>query len=307
MKKFNLNYYPEFKCVADKCKHTCCSGWEMNIDKKSLEKYKNDGSEFSKTLKQGVNFKKSKFKAKKDGRCAFLNDIGLCEIIINLGENNLCQVCHDHPRFRSFFNDRIEMGLGFCCEEATKIILSFKDKIEPTLIADDKTDFPLDFNQKNVLEFRKKVLNILQNRTKDINQRIECLLSVCNVSFLEKDFIKVVKTFISFERLNKSWTKRLKTIKNITFNKNTDESLSLICEQFLVNSLYRHLSDAEDTIFVRARTIACIFSWWIIKSILKTESYNEIFDIVRAYSSEVEYSQKNLDKLFNFSYKFIKI
>lgn len=307
MKQFILNYYPNFKCVANKCKHTCCAGWEMHIDNESLERYKNDNSAFSNALNHGINFKKSKFKADKSGRCSFLNDNGLCELIINLGENSLCQVCRDHPRFRSFFNDRVETGLGFCCEEATKIILSFKDKIEPTLIADDKKDFPLDFNQKNILEFRKKALDILRNRKIGINERIENLSSFCNLSFLEKDFNKIVKTFISFERLDKSWTKRLKKIKKIDFNKATDESLSLMCEQFLVNSLYRHLSDAEDTIFVRARTIACIFSWWVIKSILKTESYNEIFDIVRAYSSEVEYSQKNLDKLYNFSYKFIKI
>lgn len=307
MKKYLLNYYPKFKCIADKCNHSCCVGWEISIDSYSLEKYKNDKSAFSDTLNHGINFKKSKFKTDKSGRCAFLNNNGLCELIINLGENSLCQVCRDHPRFRSFFNDRVETGLGFCCEEATKIILSYKDKIELTLIADDKKDFSFDFNQKNILEFRKKALDILQDRKIGINERIENLSSFCNLSFSEKIFNKLVKTFLSFERLDKSWTKRLKKIKKIDFNKTTDESLSLMCEQFLVNSLYRHLSDAEDTIFVRARTIACIFSWWVIKSILKTESYNEIFDIVRAYSSEVEYSQKNLDKLYNFSNKFIKI
>ena len=307
MKQFTLNYYPNFNCIADKCKHSCCIGWEINIDSDSLERYKNENSTFSKALICGIDLKKSKFKTDKNKKCAFLNEKGLCELIIHLGENSLCQVCRDHPRFRTFFNDRVEMGLGFCCEEATKIILSFEDKIEPTLIADDKRDFPLDFNQKNIIDFREKALNILQNRKIEINERVENLLSFCNLSFLEKDFNKIVKTFLSFERLDKSWTKRLKSIKNISFNKNTDESLSLICEQFLVNSLYRHLYDAEDTIAVRARTVACIFSWWIIKSILNEESPANIFDIVRAYSSEVEYSEKNLNNLYNFSYKFIKI
>ena len=130
MKEYVLSYYPNFKCVADKCKHTCCAGWEMNIDSESLSVYKKDNSAFSETLKNGINFKKSKFKCDKTKRCAFLNEQGLCEIIINLGEKSLCQVCRDHPRFRSFFDDRIETGLGFSCEEAAKIILSFKDKID---------------------------------------------------------------------------------------------------------------------------------------------------------------------------------
>ena len=129
MKEYLLNYYPLFKCVADKCKHTCCAGWEMCIDKESLEKYKNEKSEFAKTLLYGINLKKSKFNVDKNKRCAFLNHNGLCDIIINLGENSLCQVCRDHPRFRSFFDDRTETGLGFCCEEATRIIFSFDGKI----------------------------------------------------------------------------------------------------------------------------------------------------------------------------------
>ena len=107
MKEYVLNYYPKFKCIAGKCKHTCCAGWEMCIDKESLDAYKNEASGFATTLANGINFKKSKFKSDKFGRCAFLDADGLCEIISNLGEKALCQVCRDHPRFRSFFGDFI--------------------------------------------------------------------------------------------------------------------------------------------------------------------------------------------------------
>ena len=169
MKHFQLNYCDNFKCIADKCKHTCCAGWQMNIDEKTLGDYKNNTSEFSATLKKGIDFKRSRFKANKLGRCAFLNDKNLCDIIINLGEKSLCQVCTDHPRFRSFFNDRVELGLGFCCEQATKIILSYADKIQPILTSDDGKTEQLDFNEKNVLEFRTKALNIIQDREIDIN------------------------------------------------------------------------------------------------------------------------------------------
>lgn len=312
MKEYVLNYYPKFKCIAEKCKHTCCAGWEMNIDTDSLNEYKKDASAFSSILKRGINFEKSKFKWNKNKRCAFLNKDNLCEIIINLGEKSLCQVCRDHPRFRSFFNDRTETGLGFCCEHAAKIILSFDGKIEPTLISDDGEQEELDFNQKNVLSFRDKALEIIQDRTKDINDRIENLLKICGANLTECAFNKILKTFLSFERLDKNYTKTLKSISP-SFIKTTDDKLSHYAEQFLINGIYRHLSDAEDTMWVRARTIACVFSWWIIASIIaakQTESQNLlelVVDITRAYSSEVEYSQKNLDKLYSFCYKFIKI
>ncbi len=312
MKEYVLSYYPKFCCVAGECKHTCCAGWEMCIDKKSLENYKNDTSSFSKTLKRGINFTKAKFKTDKKVRCAFLNDRGLCEIIINLGEQSLCQVCRDHPRFRSFFNDRVETGLGFCCETATKLILTFEEKIALSLVGDNNASEELDFNQKNLLTFRQKAIAILQDRSLAINDRIDGLLSECKADLKEQDFNKVIKRFLSLERIDKCWTKRLKSI-NKKFNKNTNENLSHYAEQFLVNSLYRHLADAEDTMWVRARTIAIVLSWWVVKSIIEQEldDKNDLLtltiDVVREFSLEVEYSQKNLDKLFDFAYRFINV
>lgn len=313
MKEYVLSYYPQFKCIAEKCQHTCCAGWEMKIDSQTLNAYKNQKSLFSQTLDKGINYKKSKFKSDKKGRCAFLNDKGLCEIIINLGEQSLCQVCRDHPRFRSFFNDRTETGLGFCCEQATKIILSYKDKIQPVLTHYDENENQLDFNQTNVLEFRQKALDLIQDRNVDINRRIENLLTLCKANVLEKNYKQIIKTFLSFERLNKNWTARLKSIKNQTFNKTVDNSQAIYCEQFITNGIYRHLSNAQDTMWVRAITIGLILCWWIINNIIKKEQnsntpdFNLIVDVVREYSAEVEYSENNLYKLYNFAYKFIKL
>ena len=62
--------------------------------------------------------------------------------------------------------------------------------------------------------------------------------------------------------------------------------------------------------WVRARTIFCVLSWWVIKSVIAQEGIDGldgVIDIVRQFSAEIEYSQKNLDKLFSFAYKFIKI
>ncbi len=312
MKEYVLSYYPSFKCIAGKCKHTCCAGWEINIDNQSLSKYKECEGEFLSALKKGINFRKSKFITDKSKKCAFLNEEGLCDIIINLGEKNLCQVCRDHPRFRSFFDDRIEMGLGFCCEEASRIILSYEGKIEPMLVSDNKEGVELNFNQKNVLEFRTKIRDVLQDRSVDINDRINMILKMCNAQITERDLNKILKTFLSLEKVDKNWTKRLKSINN-PINQTTDSNLSHYCEQFLVNSIYRHLSDAEDTMWVRARTIFCIISWWIVNSVIKSEKDEKqsfldlVTDVVRAYSAEVEYSKKNLIRLYSLCYRYIKI
>jgi lysine-N-methylase len=309
MKEYFLNYYPKFSCVAEKCKHTCCAGWEMCIDSESLQLYKNEETDFSKELSRGIDFKKSKFKADKKGRCAFLNDSGLCEIIINLGEDSLCQVCRDHPRFRSFFSDRTETGLGFCCEEATRIILSFSDKIAPVLKKDDGEKESLSFIENSVLEFRQNILDTLQDRCFSINERIEKVLSVCNAQFTDNDFKRLVKVFLSFERLSKSWTDRLRKLKNKPFNKNVTNELELCAEQFLVNGIIRHLSSVDDTMSARVKVLSCVYSWWLVQSIYKNEKvsneldFDLIVDVVREFSAEVEYSEKNLLKLFSWCCK----
>ena len=36
MKTFAPNYYPSFRCIADKCRHSCCVGWDVYIDEETL-------------------------------------------------------------------------------------------------------------------------------------------------------------------------------------------------------------------------------------------------------------------------------
>lgn len=311
MKEYVLSYYQNFKCIANECKHTCCTGWDMYIDRDTLSDYKNLTADYSKTLKSGIDFKKSKFKTNK-GRCAFLNSDGLCDIILNLGEQKLCQICRDHPRFKVYYDNVVETGLGFCCEKATEIILSYQDKITPVLISDDKSEIEPSFIRQEVLKFRKQALDIVQDRNKDINERIGALLSLCRASVKAGDFLNILNRFYSLERLDKTWGKRLKRAKTQKFSHETTKELSLYCEQFLANSFYRHLAQAEDTAWARAIAIACIFAWWVIKTVYdceKTESdgFEIVCDIVRDYSGEVEYSVKNLQKLFSFANKFVKI
>lgn len=357
MKKYVLNYYSAFRCAAGACKHTCCAGWELNIDAETLCGYKNEPSAYALALKKGVNFKKSQFRRDKAGRCAFLNGEGLCELILNLGEQRLCQVCRDHPRFRSFFGDREETGLGFCCEEAARLILSFPQKIELLLEegceeegrgvggnpnaqgADGNPNaqgaggnpiegatapqqggesVPLDFNQQNVLNFREKAIRIVQNRTETIENRVQSLLKLCLASPAQSDEKAVLKRFLSLERLDKAWTRRLKMLKDRPLIAPVKEELSLCCEQFLVNSLYRYLSDAEDTAWVRARAVACVFAWWVVQAVAlqnapdgaaegERKLFFDVVEAARAFSCEVDYSQKNLNRLFAFAYRFVKI
>ena len=132
MKTLVPNYYKKFRCIADKCRHNCCVGWEIDIDDDTLGYYSDLSGDFGKKVRQNIDFDDEcpHFILKEGDRCPFLEPDGLCEIIKRLGEDALCDICTDHPRFRNFFSEHTEMGLGLCCEEAARIILSSDEPFE---------------------------------------------------------------------------------------------------------------------------------------------------------------------------------
>ena len=124
MKEIFPNYYKKFKCIADKCKHSCCIGWEIDIDEDTMDLYNSLDSEFAKKIRSNIEGDQPHFILKENARCPFLNDNGLCDIILELGDGAISDICYLHPRFSNFYEDFIETGLGLCCEEAARIILT---------------------------------------------------------------------------------------------------------------------------------------------------------------------------------------
>lgn len=121
------DYYRKFKCIADRCTDSCCIGWEIDIDSESVESYKKCGGDLGRRLAENIIVSEDgthSFILGENERCPFLNSRNLCDIYAELGEDALCNICAYHPRFRSFFSDRTEIGLGLCCEAAAEIILS---------------------------------------------------------------------------------------------------------------------------------------------------------------------------------------
>ena len=119
-------YYPAFRCIASKCRHTCCAGWEIDIDGESLERYDGLPGPFGERVRRSVSREGTPhFMLTEDERCPLLNGDNLCDLILHEGAGALCQICADHPRFRNYFSTRVEMGLGLVCEEAARLILSW--------------------------------------------------------------------------------------------------------------------------------------------------------------------------------------
>jgi lysine-N-methylase len=129
------HYYKKFSCIGSACEDTCCAGWNIEIDDRSMETYLHTPGAFGAWLKSGIDRATQSFRLK--GRnCAFLNQDGLCDIYRELGKEKLCDTCRHYPRHMEDYGTLQEISLSLSCPEAARVILgdayqcAVKQKIE---------------------------------------------------------------------------------------------------------------------------------------------------------------------------------
>lgn len=177
------DYYKEFCCTADKCEDTCCAGWQIVIDRKSLIKYGKVKGDFRKRLYRSIRWLEGTFKQSEDRRCAFLNEENLCDMYTNLGEDALCRTCRLYPRHVEEFEGVREISLSLSCPEAAKLLLS---KEEPVRFlsyekegAEEYEDFDL-LLYSRLADAREVMMKILQDRNKNIDVRVGLVLAIAH-------------------------------------------------------------------------------------------------------------------------------
>lgn len=126
------DYYEEFACIADRCKDSCCIGWEIDIDEDSYEYYKEIPGEIGARLQTSMILTEDmehSFRLVEHGRCPFLNDRNLCDLCIELGEEALCEVCTEYPRFSLEYGEVLQKTLSLSCEEVGRIFFSKEEPV----------------------------------------------------------------------------------------------------------------------------------------------------------------------------------
>lgn len=301
------DYYKDFCCIADKCRHNCCIGWEIEIDDNTDTYYKciaKNQSSLSERLISSIDRSGDTacFITDKNKRCPFLSSQNLCDIITELGEEHLCTICREHPRFHNELPHRVESGLGMCCEEAARIILTSSEPVQ--LVYEGDAD-----SEDEIVALRDEIITILQNRDKRINERITDMLKICDISLPDKDISSYLDLFLSLERLDPKWTAELNSLKefygNIPVSDFTSPDSEVMYEQFCVYLVYRHLANAPDLYEAALRASFTALSCMLLRSLYtmhaaKGNPTEELFiDLCRMYSSEIEYSDENLYILLN--------
>ncbi|MBO4474671.1 MAG: flagellin lysine-N-methylase [Clostridiales bacterium] len=319
---FAPSYYADFHCIADKCRHSCCIGWEIDIDEESYVRYQHVPGKIGEKLRHVISGSYDTVSGEDDDasfvetphlelqgeneRCPFLTDRNLCELILTLGEGSLCQICRDHPRFRNFIGDREEIGPGLCCEEAARLILS---QTEPFRLL-EMTDFSgetaseIDPASRDFLLFRSRLFDIIADRSLPFKDRIGIMFEAIGLPYSPIGLSHWSTLLADLERLDPSWDEEIALLSGNTGIDYSEALDTIVSENLLSYFLFRHLAPALDDGLYGPRVVLPILLTLLLCALGESHRLKEgeltfetQVELARMLSSEIEYSDENITRL----------
>ena len=317
IKVYVPEYFSKFRCIAGECPDTCCVGWEVDIDDDTAEKYKTVSGELGEKIKNHLvtDEEGCKLFTLCDGdRCPFLDKCNLCEIHKAEGEAFLSKTCTLFPRFFDDFGSFREMGLGFGCPEAARIMLLEEENFKLVLHEEcEAASEEIDESFLDVLlKIREEMFLILENKELSVMEKLQSVL------FLAKDFqAEIDGEFFSDENKDRSFSDCIKVLENMEYIReerkaflekirNTESSEETInayqgdFEKLMKYYIFRYLLKAVYDYDVLTKVKYGIFACIVmgrIYSYFENPDFETRVKIMYGYSKEVEYSDTNIDFL----------
>ena len=275
-------FYDAFSCLARDCRHSCCRGWEIDVDREALGRYLALEGPLGDELRSSLQETEGtwSFRLRENGDCPFLRPDGLCRLILVLGEDSLCDICALHPRFYQDVGAHELAGLGLCCEAVTDLLLDFRGEL--LFLTEDDEPLTLD-----------RLLRLLGRD-----------LSPGELHFSPKTdgayYQTVFRRYGQCEAINTAWTRDLAALAA------DPETLAAQAEAYarrydrgafdrvFAYILYRQLEFLERyglPVLLRYAREATDFIF------LRAAATGDLPESVRRWSEEMEYSTENIDFL----------
>ena len=298
MELYAPEYYKEFACIADKCRHSCCIGWEIDIDEDSLERFKTLGGKYGDKVRISISADDDTphFILKKDGSCPHLDEFGLCKMITHYGGDVLCDICREHPRFYNILPDQCEVGIGASCEAAARLILD-SDNYDNIIRVGEYTAPCQEKREKKPLSavfLREHLYKILKDTSIPYPERLEKLYKTCGISPSVNSDDSWIDVISELEYMD-SETKELFSAYSSDTGIAEEESKSL--SRFLAYLIYRHASEAETGDAIRHALGFAFFLERLFASLINTNGADKRYELARIISEEIEYSEDNVESI----------
>ncbi len=275
------DFYARFACRAAHCRHSCCRGWEIDVDDASAAYYRALPGDLGNALRAALSedMEGWHFRLDAEERCPFLRRDGLCRLICELGEDALCDICALHPRFYAACGEYELAGLGLSCEAVSALLL--------------ETDAPLSFIAEDEILTLPALLTRLGAACAD-----EELRFIPQVS--HKEYTALLAAFARTEPIDAAWMEELAEL-----SREPEAVLAAArgyagrydrarYDRILGYILYRQLERLEDcglpTLLDYARRCTTFI-------FLQSARDGDTAEHLRRWSEQIEYSTENVDIL----------
>ena len=284
--------YHAFQCKADQCENTCCQLWTIDIDEPTAERYHSMIGSLGESLRQAITVddEGSHFIfSKAQPMCPLLNEKGLCKVVLELGEEGLCDTCHMHPRFYKYIEDLELCGVGLSCEASVEL-LAQQEPMDFLLftIEDDHNEFNS--------EERLTLHNIFELLAFDLDPN----LFQYTPKPSKQSFKELLDLYKQTEPIDENWTAQVNTLSSkldqlITFVQTyiQQEDMSLFNKvyQYILYRQIDMLSDYSlESILAYAKDGT---DYILIASALEGQPLKQ----VARWSQQIEYDEDNVELL----------
>lgn len=289
-------FYHTFQCKANQCHHTCCQKWTIDVDEETAKLYQTLPTPLGEDLRKFMTVDDEGYYfmfSDKQPTCPLLREDGLCRVVLELGEDSLCDTCHMHPRFYKYIEDLELCGVGLSCEESVEKLLATEgDQLQFT-IEDDDGEFAAE--DRPVLE------NIFDLLALGINPAI-CQFTLNHSIHYCQELVTVYK---KTEPIDEEWTNQLAHLEAILSSTTASTTMDLLkvdtIDVSALNKVYQYilyrqidmLAEYSLESLVRYAFDATVFI------ALLTHQFGNLPEQIRRWSEQIEYDEDNVAFLFN--------
>lgn len=289
-------FYHTFQCKANQCHHTCCQKWTIDVDEETAKLYQTLPTPLGEDLRKFMTIDDEGYYfmfSDKQPTCPLLREDGLCRVVLELGEDSLCDTCHMHPRFYKYIEDLELCGVGLSCEESVEKLLATEGDQLLFTIEDDDGEFTAEDHP--VLE------NIFDLLALGINPAI-CQFTLNHSIHYCQELVTVYK---KTEPIDEEWTNQLAHLEAMLSSTTASTTMDLLKADTIdvsaLNKVYQYilyrqidmLAEYSLESLVRYAFDATVFI------ALLTHQFGNLPEQIRRWSEQIEYDEDNVAFLFN--------
>lgn len=289
-------FYHTFQCKANQCHHTCCQKWTIDVDEETAKLYQTLPTPLGEDLRKFMTVDDEGYYfmfSDKQPTCPLLREDGLCRVVLELGEDSLCDTCHMHPRFYKYIEDLELCGVGLSCEESVEKLLATEGDQLLFTIEDDDDEFTAE--DRPVLE------NIFDLLALGINPAI-CQFTLNHSIHYCQELVTVYK---KTEPIDEEWTNQLAHLEAMLSSTTASTTMDFLKADTIdvsaLNKVYQYilyrqidmLAEYSLESLVRYAFDATVFI------ALLTHQFGNLPEQIRRWSEQIEYDEDNVAFLFN--------